>query len=160
MLAWRQKFTVMDKVRFFTRSSNVLSGRVNIVLVLGMLLAAGLVVFYLIGIDSRRNSVRLKDVQAITTALHQYTADHGGNLPADLDNRVRQIGTARSGCELDTAQCSIAQSTDCIDLGTSLEPYLKDTPTDPASGSVAYTHYAVRAERGGGFLVIACDYSE
>ncbi len=155
-----QKFIPMEQIQPIERSSTALSGRVNIILALTILVAFGFLVLYLVGIDSRRNSVRLKDVQVITTALHAYAVEHGGSLPADLDTRVRQIGTAQSGCELDTAQCSIAQSTGCIDLGASLEPYLEDIPADPASGSVAHTHYAVRTERGGGFLVIACDYSE
>lgn len=150
----------MWQSRSTTNRTVTLLGRVNIALILVVLIVMVLVFLYLAGIDTRRNATRLKDVQAITTALHQYVAEHNGNLPDGLDSRERQIGMASSGCFLSTAQCSIVQDTDCIDLNSSLRPYLKDLPADPATGSSSLTHYAVRIERGGGFLVIACDYSE
>ena len=130
---------------------------------LGMF-AVGLMFFsgtiYLSKREIRRNVERLEDIQAITTALHEYAAAHDGAYPVGLDARVRQIGSATAGCEMNTAQCSIGGTNDCIHLAPALSPYLKKMPYDPGSGSSERTHYAVRSEWGGRFLVIACDYSE
>ncbi|MFZ1627163.1 MAG: hypothetical protein WAT81_05170 [Candidatus Moraniibacteriota bacterium] len=115
---------------------------------------------YLSKREIRRNAERLEDIQAITIALHQYAALHEEAYPAGLDGCVRQIGSATRDCQISTAQCMISETTDCIDLAPVLSPYLKEMPYDPGSGSSERTHYAVQSERGGGFLVIPCDYSE
>lgn len=110
--------------------------------------------------ESWRNAERLRDIQAITTALHQYAALHGGVLPAGIDMREKEIGTAADGCGVQTAQCSMPATSACLDITPALAPFLKDMPRDPGGGSEARTRYAVRLERSGSFVVIACDYSE
>ena len=129
-----------------------------IILIVG-LFAIGIAA-YLSQRESWRNVERLKDVQAITNALHQYAASHGGDYPAGIDTRAKQIGSATTKCEVRTAQCSISVANDCVDLAPALTPYLKDMPNDPGRGNEEWTRYAVKLERSGGFLVVACDYSE
>lgn len=119
----------------------------------------GLMVYFF-DIKARRNAERLRDVQTITNALHQYATDHRGAYPPELDANEKQIGSAQSNCQIATPQCSITEGDACVNLGLSLESYLDELPEDPKSGSAEHTHYAVRLERSGGFLVTACDYSE
>lgn len=112
-------------------------------------------------LDAWRNAERLRDVQTITNALHQYAADHGGAYPPGLDGTERQIGRASFGCDLRTSQCSVREGSDCLDLTVSLRPYLRSIPNDPGwAGNAWWTHYTVRKEKQGSFVVSACEYSQ
>ncbi len=110
--------------------------------------------------ENARDSRRLSDVQAITSALHQYVIDHKGALPPGLDGTERQIGTATSDCALTTPHCSIQGDRDCIDLSAALDPYLHGVPSDPGSGDTEHSRYSVRVGRDNALLVEACDLSE
>ncbi len=136
-----------------------LIGRVVLWFALGGIFLVILAVYFS-GLAARRNVQRLKDVQTITVALHQYAADHAGTYPDGLDAEEKQIGSAVTGCAVKTAQCAVKATNDCLNLTPALSPYLKDMPTDPKSGSDARTRYSVRLERGGRLLVTACDYTE
>ena len=141
------------------------AGRVNwMILAIGGVVLISLVAiafaWYFPGREARRNAERLRDVQAITGALQQYAALHAGAYPTGLDAEEKQIGSATTACGVQTAQCSIPETRGCLDLTVALDPFLEAIPVDPGMGSDARTRYAVRSERGGGLLVIPCDYSE
>lgn len=134
--------------------------RIKHVLIVG-LCALMVIVFVYSRLDAWRNRERLRDVQTITDAVHQYVADHRGTYPPGLDSTERQIGRASFGCHLRTPQCSIDEGSDCLDLTVSLRPYLWNIPDDPGwAGNAWWTHYAIRKERNGSFIVIPCEYSQ
>lgn len=110
--------------------------------------------------EDARNSRRLSDIQTVTGALHQYTIDHRGILPEGLDQHERQIGTGKTGCALQTSECTIPGDTDCIDLTTVLDPYLHGVPIDPSNGNEVLTHYSVHLGTNNAIVVRACDLSE
>lgn len=110
--------------------------------------------------EDARNSRRLSDTQAILSALHQYTIDHRGTLPEGLEAREKQIGTAHVGCTLNTNQCHVQGDADCIDLTTTLDPYLHGIPSDPGAGTSDLTHYSVHMGANNAIIVQACDLSK
>lgn len=136
----------------------------EVLIVIGIL--AILAVIVIVAVDpvarfeNARNARRLSDIQAITSALHQYVIDHRGVFPTGLDTTERQIGTASSGCTLVTSHCSVQGDRDCLDLMGALDPYLHGVPSDPRTGDEALTHYSVRIGRDNALLVEACDLSE
>lgn len=107
-----------------------------------------------------RDSRRLTDVQSMVGALQQYTIDHKGELPADLDTREKQIGTGKTECSLRTSNCTVERDDDCIDLTDVLEPYLHGVPEDPKNGTTAYTHYTLRQGLNNEIIIQACDLTE
>lgn len=45
-----------------------------------------------------RNAQRKMDIKQITEAISQYAVDHRGSIPPGIDQNLRMIGTATSGC--------------------------------------------------------------
>ncbi len=45
-----------------------------------------------------RNAQRQMDIKQITEAISQYSVDHRGSIPPGIDQNLRMIGTATSGC--------------------------------------------------------------
>lgn len=105
-----------------------------------------------------RNSRRLADIESILSAVHQYVIDNQGSYPGGMDTTERQIGTASSGCAIDGV-CSVS-TTECLDLGTTLERYLKNIPFDPENGSSSRTHYSVQLDDNNIVTVHACDSTD
>ncbi len=136
----------------------------EVLIVIGILAILAVIVILAVDpvarFENARDSRRLSDVQAITSALHQYVIDHKGVFPAGLDGTERQIGTATSGCALTTPHCSVKGDQDCLDLSAALDPYLHGVPSDPKTGDDDRTHYSVRVGRDNALLVEACDLSE
>lgn len=102
--------------------------------------------------DSRRSS----DIDSILTSIHQYIVDNKGVLPTGVSTTEKQLGTAATGCALATGGCSVAGATDCLDLSTTLNKYLKSIPTDPNGGSSSLTKYSVVADANNIITVKAC----
>lgn len=125
--------------------------------VVGVCIVVFVTVRYIL--DAYWNIERLKDVQAITVAIRQYSADHGGMYPPGLDEEERQLGSSIANCATVTDQCAVSDSK-CLDLTSALTPYLKEIPSDPAKWDHSRTRYTVQVVRGGGLLVNACDYSK
>lgn len=51
-----------------------------------------------------RNARRWADVRSLTEATLQYTVDHAGNYPSGINETLRMIGTATSGCAVACGQ--------------------------------------------------------
>ncbi|MFA9262621.1 MAG: type II secretion system protein [Undibacterium sp.] len=133
---------------------------IEILLAIGIIAVLATVVVVSLDPISRfrdaRDARRLSDIQSILSAVHQYVIDNQGTFPAGLDTTERQIGTASSGCNIG-GECSVSGDSDCIDLSSSLERYLKDIPFDPSNGSNAHTHYSVSLNANNIATVTACD---
>lgn len=108
-----------------------------------------------------RESRRLSDIQTISNAVHQYLIDKKGIYPAGIDERERQIGTAKTGCAVKTEVCSVSGAADCVDLSEPLKPYLPTLPEDPESGTAELSRYTIEREKSGNRIIVrACDSSE
>ncbi len=137
----------------------------EVMIVIGVLaLLATLIIVTLDPAERFRNARearRLSDVRALSSAAHQYLVDKKGDFPAGIDERERQLGTARSGCAIDNGFCSVAGDGDCVDLGPALRSYLPVIPEDPDTGTAEYTRYTIRREAEGNRIIVkACDSSE
>ncbi|MFA9262620.1 MAG: type II secretion system protein [Undibacterium sp.] len=136
----------------------------EVLIVIGIL--AILAVIVIVAVDpvarfeNAHNSRRLSDIQAITSALHQYVIDHKGVFPDGLDGTERQIGTGTVGCALTTSQCAVSDDRACIDLTKTLEPYLHGVPIDPKTGDQSHSHYTIHIGRDNAVIVKSCDLSE
>lgn len=136
---------------------------IEILLVIGIIAVLATVVIVALNPAQRfadaRDSRRLADIQSILSAVQQYIVDNQGSLPPSLSTTEIQIGTASSGCELTYGVCS-ANLSYCLDLSTSLAPYLKSLPFDPGTGSEATTHYSIVANANNIVTVNACDSTD
>lgn len=136
---------------------------IEILLVIGIIAVLATVVIVSLDPATRfqnaRDARRLADIQSILSATQQYIVDNRGSLPSGLDTTEKQIGTGTSGCTLTEGICS-ANTTYCLDLETTLAPYLKDMPYDPENGSVAQTHYTVVVDSNNIVTVRACDSAD
>ena len=104
-----------------------------------------------------RNAERSSDVNTIANAIHQYTIDNGGVLPASLDtdaNTYQVLGTAAAG-----ASCSaVSVEAAAADLSDELVPvFVVGIPTDPSTGTAADTDYYVNRDANGRITVGACE---
>ena len=104
-----------------------------------------------------RNAQRQSDTTTILNALWQYSLDHNGNFPANVDSipeTAQMLGTAGScdsGC---TATSTVAS---CVDLSSYLEPtYLVGIPYDPTTGTSSKTYYYLNRYNNGRLAVGAC----
>ena len=102
--------------------------------------------------DARRSS----DVNSILTAVHEYIVDNGGSVTGlNMTNNVEyQLGTAASAC--DTVSGCAGMSTACLNLSTTLAPYLKTIPKDPSVGTADKTGYKIVKDTNGIITVAAC----
>lgn len=99
-----------------------------------------------------RNSRRWSNVGSILTAVHEYTVDNNGALPAGISNTEQQLGSCTSG---GATACSGASAT-CLDLSTTLAKYLKTIPTDPSDGTASTTKYSVIKDTNNIVTIRAC----
>jgi prepilin-type N-terminal cleavage/methylation domain-containing protein len=76
-------------------------------------------------IRKSRNARRWGDVNNISTAVQTYITDNS-KVPEGLDNTVKQIGSASTGC---SSNCSGA-SDECLDLSDILQSRLSYMPFD------------------------------
>ncbi len=102
-----------------------------------------------------RDARRWSDVDTILTAIHEYVVDNGGSLPAGLDTTEKQLGTDATGCNA-TACTTPPAAAACLDLSTSLAPYLKKIPQDPNGGTPGKTYYKVVRDSNNIVTVSAC----
>ncbi len=100
-----------------------------------------------------RNAHRVSHINSILTAIHEYAVDNDGALPAGITTTEKQLGSCASG---GNTICTDAAAT-CVDLSTTLSPYLKTMPIDPKSGSAATTYYSVAADANNIVTVKACN---
>ncbi|MFA4942826.1 MAG: hypothetical protein WC564_04280 [Patescibacteria group bacterium] len=101
-----------------------------------------------------RNSRRSSDVQAISNAINQYIIDNQ-EAPAGIDNSLRIIGQANSGCNIRCGRAIGASS--CLNLRPSLVPkYLSDIPSDYLLGDSNLTYYAVKMSDNNRIIVYSC----
>ena len=112
-----------------------------------------------------RGSRRQTDVNTILSAVHQYLVENDGSYPSGMTATAMsetQIGTADSGCAISTGPCN-AVTTACIDLSSSLTPYIKSIPIDPAGSptyTAAKTGYTVQVDAKGIITINACGSEE
>jgi type II secretory pathway pseudopilin PulG len=100
-----------------------------------------------------RNSRRWNDVNSIMTAIHEYAVDHNGAFPAGLQTYEQQLGTcAGSGTDV----CTTAGSSDCLNIASIMDVYLKTIPIDPL-GSAFTTYYSVAKDSNNIITVKACN---
>ncbi len=136
----------------------------EVLIVIGILAILAVIVILAVDpvarFENAHNSRRLSDLQAITSALHQYVIDHRGVFPDGLDSTERQIGTGETGCAVVTNQCAVSDERNCIDLSKTLEPYLHGVPVDPKTGDGSHSRYTVHIGRDNAVIVKSCDLSE
>jgi len=96
---------------------------------LGTLLCVALVIILTIGIviyinpakhfAESRNTTRLSDLEKIASAVYQYSLDHNGAFPPNIDYSTRMIGTSASDCTSTcTSQVTTSGNTSIIQTGT------------------------------------------
>jgi len=138
---------------------------IELLIVIVIIAALAVVVFVALNpvkrLQDARNTRRASDVQTILTAIHEYTVDNQGSLPAGLSSGMAetQLGTGGNApaCgDLYTGGCNVAVGKQCVDLSTPLAPYLKTIPVDPLSGTVAETLYSVSVSTSNIVTVNAC----
>lgn len=136
----------------------------EVLIVIGILAILAVIVILAVDpvarFENAHNSRRLSDLQAITSALHQYVIDHRGVFPEGLDAKERQIGTGQTGCAVTTSQCAVSGDRDCIDLSKTLDPYLHGVPVDPKTGDEKYSRYTAHIGRDNAIIVKSCDLTE
>lgn len=136
----------------------------EVLIVIGILAILAVIVILAVDpvarFENAHNSRRLSDLQAITSALHQYVIDHRGVFPEGLDSIERQIGTGRTGCAVTTSQCTVTDDTGCVDLSKTIEPYLHGVPADPKTGDELHSRYTVHIGRDNAVIVKSCDLTE
>ncbi|MEI8097077.1 MAG: hypothetical protein WCG73_03150, partial [Candidatus Moraniibacteriota bacterium] len=103
-----------------------------------------------------RDARRLSDIQSILTAVRQYIVDNKGTLPPGLSTYERQLGMGAGNCDTSGGSiCSANSGTDCLNLSTDLEKYLKTIPFDP-TGTPERTQYTLQVDANGIVTVRAC----
>lgn len=100
-----------------------------------------------------RNARRFVDVDSILTAIHEYTVDNNGSLPAGISTSEQQLGTCTTGGAVPCTGAGAA----CLNISTTLAAYLKTIPTDPNAGSAATTGYSVIKDANNIVTVKACN---
>lgn len=100
---------------------------IELLVVIGIL--AVLLAIVLIAINPARqfaqanNTQRASNVNAILNAIHEYAADHHGNLPAGIDATVRRMKSTPA---------AVGEVDICGDLVTT---YIAAMPVDPKNGT-------------------------
>jgi prepilin-type N-terminal cleavage/methylation domain-containing protein len=106
-----------------------------------------------------KDARRVQDIQGIMTAIHESIVDNKGALPAGLTAGMaeKQLGVGTTGCIINLGGCAVAGNTDCVDLSTPLNKYLKTMPIDPfGTPSASLTGYSVGVDANGIVTVKAC----
>ena len=102
-----------------------------------------------------RDARRWSDADTILTAIHEYIVDNGGTVPSGIDTSERQLGTDTTGCNATGCTTPPTQAS-CLNLATTLAPYLKSIPQDPNGGTAGKTYYKVVRDANGIVTVAAC----
>lgn len=141
-----------------TKSDSVLPqfSLTEYVLIAVCVIVLGLVVFVALSPVTRfqntRDIRRYSDVNSIVTALTEYAADNGGQLPPELlsaGQDVVELGPV--GCET-----SCEEAVGCVDVSLPLASYLKHIPVDPQVTSSTVSAYSVRVGKDNQLVVTAC----
>ena len=102
-----------------------------------------------------RNARRLADLETYFSVIEQTTQERLGLLPGGISVLPRQIGTAETGCMLETTHCQVL-SDSCIN-----QKELQATPSgalsaDIVAGTTQRTHYVVSREDANTVKLQAC----
>jgi len=112
-------------------------------------------------IRQNRNARRTADVATILQAVQAYRSGRG-TLPPGIDAdaaSVQIIGRNPGDCGSIACGGHALPASDCVirDLDASLQPYLKNMPMDPKSGSESDTRYFINQNEQHAVTVGACD---
>lgn len=112
-------------------------------------------------IRANRNARRTSDVTAILQATQAYLSEKG-TLPPGIDTdaaSVQIIGRNPGDCAVISCRGRALPASGCTirDLDVSLQPYLKNMPMDPKSGSESDTRYFINQDARHAVTVGACD---
>ena len=106
-----------------------------------------------------RNAQRRSDVNAILTAVYQYSIDNNGIMPTGLDTTytsAQVLGTSGSSC--DSSCTATTTSAACLDISDDVVPtYIVGIPHDPTTGTDSNTDYYIERLSNGRIEVGACD---
>ncbi|OGM28500.1 hypothetical protein A3D84_05460 [Candidatus Woesebacteria bacterium RIFCSPHIGHO2_02_FULL_42_20] len=100
-----------------------------------------------------RDTQRRADLSAISNAIYQFAAEHGGNLP-DTDNN-------NSTSDFPTSPTCIGTSPTCFNLSaagtvdTIVPVYIAQLPYDPLNGSLENSNYTIYLNQATGRIVIS-----
>ncbi len=106
-----------------------------------------------------RNVRRWAHVNNLLDSINEYSVDNNGNPLPVIDEKLRMLGYAESGCDV---LCGMAEETEktmpeCLNLATYLSGrYIRDIPYDPSKGDNQKTFYAVKRNAKGRVTVKAC----
>ena len=89
------------------------------------------------------NSQRWSNVNAILNAVHQYSVDNRGALPAGINGTETEICTTGGTC------------TGLVDLGVLVPTYIVAMPTDPTGSTANGTGYNIGTTTGNRIIVSA-----
>ena len=94
-----------------------------------------------------RNAQRWSNVNTILNAVHEYSIDNKGNLPANITTTKTEICTTGGTC------------TGLIDLGvlTTDEKYIVTIPTDPSGSDADHAGYEIKKSANGRVTIYAPD---
>lgn len=150
-----------------TKTNNKGFTLIELLVVITIIAALAVTVFVALNPAQRlkdsRDARRTADVDAILTAIHEYTVDNKGTLPTGLSAGMveTELGTGTSAVcgSVSSGGCTTASTTACVDLSTPLNKYLKSIPVDPTGGTTwttAKTGYDVLVDSNGLVTVRAC----
>lgn len=97
------------------------------------------------------NARRWTDINVLSSAIRQYSLDHGGTFPTGVTTTLSQIGTCTSGGDTNCA----GASSSCVNLTSDLSLYIPNIPIDP-NGDMSHTGYGVLIDSTGLIHVEAC----
>ncbi len=136
---------------------------IELLVVIGILII--LLEIVLIAIDpakrmaQARNSTRWTDVTSILEAVLQYSVDHDGDMPVEIDSDAstyQVLGIDTTSC--DKLCAGKIATKKCLDLSPYLvDMYLSEMPQDPKFGDEYYTSYYLNRSENGRILIGACD---
>jgi prepilin-type N-terminal cleavage/methylation domain-containing protein len=132
---------------------------IELLLVIVVIVALAVTVFVALNPAKRladaRDARRTADVDTLLSAVQQYIVDTKGTIPAGIVSSTdKMLGVAVSGCGNTSSTCNTTSS--CLDLSSTLAPYLKSIPFDPKFGSASTTFYSVGSDNNGIITVKAC----
>ena len=64
-------------------------------------------------LSEMRNSERRSDIRSIIDAVYQYSIDHNGEFPQDINSDLKMIGTDANGCE---TSCGVSEDSSAFDF--------------------------------------------
>lgn len=128
-MAWRSFFTQASQRRGFTLIETlIVIGGISILAAIVLVAINPLRQF-----AQARNAQRQQDIKQITEAVSQYSVDHRGALPPGIDQNLRMVGTATSGCFVACGQVLAQADLGPSDAASTLAQSLTDHLTIPAA---------------------------